>query len=285
MADTARSLIQHAALAACLALTAAAPAAAQAAPLPPVVAPPPAGPEFMSRYDFHLSAVALTPPTITTADGQSTGDPRFSWDTRFGGSLDVVDYLTGRAAVLVDYQAVLGSEYRPFDPNQGNYTLEASSSVRLGGRTEIVGVFHHVSRHLSDRPKRPAVAFNTLGGRVLHRMAFAGATLDLDLDAGGIVQHSYVDYTWITEGHMLARRPLNDTVGAFAHVSGQLFGVDGTVPSRGSQYGGSIEAGVRIRGGAGAIELFAGIEKRVDADPLDRRPQHWGLAGFRLLSR
>ena len=114
MADTAGSLIQRAALAACLALAAAAPAApaaAQAAPLPPVVAPPPSEPEFMSRYDFHLSAVALTPPTITTADGQSTGDPRFSWDTRFGGSLDVVDYLTGRATVLVDYQAVLGSEY------------------------------------------------------------------------------------------------------------------------------------------------------------------------------
>jgi len=31
--------------------------------------------------------------------------------------------------------------------------------------------------------------------------------------------------------------------------------------------------------------LFAGYEKRVDADPVDRLPQHWGLAGFRLLSR
>jgi hypothetical protein len=33
------------------------------------------------------------------------------------------------------------------------------------------------------------------------------------------------------------------------------------------------------------MELFAGIEKRFDADPLDRQPQHWVLAGFRLLSR
>ena len=32
--------------------------------------------------------------------------------------------------VLVDYEAMLGSEFRPFDPNQGNYTLEASASVR-----------------------------------------------------------------------------------------------------------------------------------------------------------
>jgi hypothetical protein len=285
MADTARSLIHRAALAACLALTLAAHAAAQAAPQTPVVAPPPAEPAFMSRYDFHLSAAALTPPTVTTADGQSTGDPRFSWDTHFGGSLDVVDYLVGRAAVLIDYQAVLGSEYRPFDPNQGNYTLDASSSVRVGSRTEIAGLLHHVSRHLSDRPKRPAVAFNELGGRILHRVALGGATVDLDLDGGWVVQHSYVDYSWITEAHVLARRPLNETVGAFAHVSGQFFGVDGTVPNRGSQYGGTFEAGIRIRGGAGALELFAGIEKRVDADPLDRQPQHWALAGFRLLSR
>ncbi|OFW12231.1 MAG: hypothetical protein A3F69_01295 [Acidobacteria bacterium RIFCSPLOWO2_12_FULL_66_10] len=285
MADTARALIQRATLAACLTLTAAAHAAAQAAPQTPVVAPPPADPEFMSRFDFHLSIAALTPPTMTTADGQSTGDQRFSWDTRFGGSLDVVDYVVGRAAVLVDYQAVLGSEYRPFDPTQGNYTLETSSSVRLGSRTEIAGFLHHVSRHRSDRPKRLSVAFNDLGGRILQRVAIGGTTLDLDLGTGWVVQHSYVDYTWITEAHVLAGRALNDVVGVYAHASGQFFGVDGTVPDRGSQSGGSMEAGIRIKGRAGTLELFAGVEKRVDADPLDRQPQHWGLAGFRLLSR
>jgi hypothetical protein len=279
------SLIPRGILAACFVLAAAAGAAAQADPHPPVVAPPPAHPTFMSRYDFHLSAAALTPPRVTTPDGQSTGDERFWWDTHFGGSLDVVDYRAGRAAIVVDYQAVLGNEYRPFDPNQGNYTLEASGSVRLGSRTEVVGVFHHVSRHLSDRPKRLAVAFNEFGGRLLHRAAIGRVTFDVDLDAGGTVQHSYVDYTWLAEGHLVARRPLNDTVGVFAHASGQFFGVDGTVPNRGTQRGGSIEAGIRIRGGAGAMELFAGIERRVDADPLDRQAQHWGLAGFRLTGR
>ena len=240
MAETTRSLTRGAALAACLLLVAAAVASAQAAPQPPVVNPPPTTPEFMARYDFHLSIAALTPPTITAPDGQSTSDQRFSWDTHFGGSLDVVDYVAGRTAILIDYQAVLGSEYRPFDPNQGNYTLEVSSSARMGGRTEVAGVFHHVSRHLSDRPKREAV---------------------------------------------LARTPITRTVGAFAHASGQVFGVDGTVPGRGTQYGGSFEAGFRIHGSAGAMELFAGIEKRVDADPLDRQPHHWALAGFRLLGR
>ena len=95
----------------------------------------------MSRYDFHLSAAAV-----------AVNDPRFSWETHFGGDIDVADYVVGRSSILVDYEAVLGDEFRAFDPNQGNYTLEASSSARVGD-TEIAGVFHHVSRHLSDRPE------------------------------------------------------------------------------------------------------------------------------------
>jgi len=34
-----------------------------------------------------------------------------------------------------------------------------------------------------------------------------------------------------------------------------------------------------------ALELFAGGERRLDADPLDRQAHSWGIAGFRLLSR
>jgi hypothetical protein len=265
-------------IAACLTLSLAARAAAQQ----PVVAPAPAEPEFLSRYDFHLTASALlmSPSSPTAAD-----DQRFAWDTRFGGTLDVVDYVGGRAGVVVDYQAVLGSEYRPFDPNQGSYTLEGFASARIGDATEIVGMFHHVSRHLSDRPKRFAIAWNELGGRILHRVTLGPATIDVDLKGGRIVQHSYVDYTWLGELNVLLRRPVNDHVGVFAHGSGQTFAVDDSVPKRGTQAGGLVEAGLRLNGRAGALELFAGFEKRVDADPVDRQPQHWVLAGFRLLSR
>ena len=56
-------------------------------------------------------------------------------------------------------------EFRQFDPNQGNYTLEGSGSVRAGP-IEVAGVFHHVSRHLSDRPKRFPVDWNMIGGRI-----------------------------------------------------------------------------------------------------------------------
>ena len=57
----------------------------------------------------------------------SINDPRFSWETHFGGDLDVADYVVGRSSILVDYEAVLGDEFRPFDPEPGE--LHARSVV------------------------------------------------------------------------------------------------------------------------------------------------------------
>ena len=276
MSERHRSLV----LAACFVFTFAAHAAAQTQQ--PTIAPAPPAPEFMSRYDFHLSISSLMPSTPTPPP--SVPDQRFSWDSHFGGSFDFADLVVARLGVSADYQAVMGSEYRPFDPNQAAYMLEGFISARAG-EMEVAGIFHHVSRHLSDRSKPFAVAYNEVGGRVMGRLALGATTVDVDLEGGRAVQHSYVDYTWLGESHVLVRHPLNERVGVFAHGSGRAFAVDETVARRGAQAGGLVEAGVRLTGRAGALEIFAGYEKRVDADPLDRLSQRWGLAGFRLLSR
>ena len=250
------------------------PAAAQ---IPqPIAVPAPAGPEFLPRYDFHMSVYQLY--------GEDDPAQRFSWDTHFGGSFDLLDYVFGRATVDIDYEAVMGHEYRLFDPNQANYTLEASLSGRVG-KMEIAGVFHHVSRHLSDRPKPNAVAWNAPGGRLLRRIETSAATVDVAVELGRVIQHSFVDYTWIGGGDVLVRHPISPRFGAFVHGSAHLFGVDGTIPDRGTQFGVLAEAGVRVAGRGGALETFAGFERRVDAFPLERVPQNWALAGFRLLSR
>jgi len=267
--------IRNAALQACLAsfiLLSATPAVAQSPQ--PVVAPAPAGPEFLSRYDFHMAATAL-----------AIDDERFSWDSHFGGSFDVIDYVVGRLAVRADYEAVLGDELRPFDPNQGMYTLEGSFSARLRDSTELVGIFHHVSRHLSDRPKSFAIAWNEIGARIVHRVSVGTTTIDADLEGGRAVQHSSIDYRWLGEAHVLIRQPVNDRLGVFALGSGQMIGVDEAVNHRGTQVGGLVEAGVRIAGRGAVLEVFAGFEERIDAYPIGDTSQHWGLAGFRLLSR
>ena len=276
MSDRQGSLV----LAACFVFAFAAHTAAQQPQ--PIVAPAPPAPEFLTRYDFHMSATSLL--TSTPTPPPAVPDERFSWDMHFGGSFDIADFVVARLGVIAGYQAVLGSEYRPFDPNQGNYTLEGFISARVG-EMEVAGIFHHVSRHISDRPKPFAVAYNEVGGRVTGRLALGPTTVDVDLEGGRAVQHSYVDYTWLGEMQVLVRHPVNERVGVFAHGSGQAFAVNETVARRGAQAGGLVEAGVRLTGRAGVLEIFAGYEKRVDGDPLDRVSQRWGLAGFRLLSR
>lgn len=242
-------------------------------PLPSPAASP-STPEFLSHYNFHVSADALC-----TSD-----DERFSWQAHFGGDVDLVDYVKGRANVLIDYEAVLGNEFRKFDPNQGNYTLDGSASVRAGG-TEFAGVFHHVSRHFGDRPKRFAIAWNVLGVRALRRLATDAASLDLQATAGRVVQHSQVDYRWTGLVDVLARRSLTPVVGLFVHGFGELVSVDPSVAGRGTQRGGRFDGGLRFNGRAGALEVFAGVERRIDADPLDRQPLRWALVGFRFVSR
>ena len=254
-----------------LAWLVAAPASAQL--IQPVVTPS-NGIEFLPRYDFQLSASAL-----------AIDSERYSWDTHFGGQFDVVDYLYGRLGVRVDYEAVLGNELRIFDPNQGNYTLEGNASLRAGDATELVFVFHHQSRHLSDRLKLPAIAYNEIAGRLLHHRAFGATTLDADAEGGWVNQHSFVDYRWFGELHLTVRHPINPIVGLFARGDGEMYGVDPAMYGRGTQYGGLGEAGVHINGRGAALEIFGGVERRFDAYPTSVDAEHWALAGIRVVSR
>ena len=272
------SLRRRAALAACLTLMFAVRGSAQQ----PTFTPAPAAPEFLSHYDFRLSVDSLMPPKNTP---EELADERFSWNTRFGGSFDVLDLVFARAGATIDFEAVEGSEYRPFDPNQGNYILEGFVLARVGEHTEVGTIFHHVSRHLSDRPKREAIAYNELGARALRRLEFGSTTVDVDLEGGWAVQHSFVDYTWLGEANVLVRRAIKPRFGIFGHASGKFFGVSGDPIKRSTQTGGRVEGGIRVSGRGGVLELYIGYENRVDAYPLDRVPQQWGLAGLRLLSR
>jgi len=266
------SLIRHAARAACLALFLSYSAAAQE-PVQPIASPAPDKPGFLTRGDFQIAGSAL-----------ADDDVRFQWDTHWGGSFDMFDYGAGRVGVYANYEAVCGNELRPFDPNQGNYTLEVNGSARVNDTAEIVGIFHHVSRHLSDRPKRFAVAMNLAGVRALKRFTVGAATVDVDLEGGGIVARAFVDYTWMAELHVQVRHPLSEHVAVFGRGMAQWIGTDGE-SDRGVLSGGFLEGGIRLRGGAATMELFAGVEHRVDADPVERVPMQWALAGVRLLSR
>ena len=65
---------------------------------------------------------------------------------------------------------------------------------------------------------------------------------------------------------------------------GETYGVNPTIAGRDAQHGGRLEGGVRISGQAAALELFAGYERVVDADPLGRQPGRWAFGGFRVVN-
>ena len=233
--------------------------------------------EFFPRYDFQLEANLLT----------GDNPDLFRWDAHFGGEMDVLNYIKGRLTVVIDYEAVMGSELRPFDPNQGNYTLEPALSW-FAGRHEIALVFHHVSRHRSDRPKGYATAFNVLEGRYLRRFHFDGTSVAVRASAGHLTQHSDVDYTWTADWDVTLVHPMNPRVQWYARTTGEMFGVNPAVRGRSDvQHTTRLEAGPRLIGTKADIELFVGVERRLDATPIDylRPAVTWGIVGLRIASK
>lgn len=228
--------------------------------------------QFVPRYDFHMNAEHLS------------GDQRlFEWDADFGGEFDVVDYGLGRFTFWANYNVVMGDEIRIFDPNQGNYILAGSTSARVRG-LEIAGVFYHQSRHLGDRPKQPAVAWNMMGVRLSKTGNAGRAAWWASTDVRGVVQHAFVDYRWELDTNARAQFELRPRIALVANGGVRVLGVRDT-SDRGTQTGFVSDAGVRFEGEAGAIELFVGAEKRIDPYPVEFGTATWFKAGFRLLSR
>lgn len=227
---------------------------------------------FMSRTLLRLSAEHL-----------SSDDPRFVWDTQFGGEIDFVDYGVGRLTFVGNYQAMLGEQFRSFDPNQGNYVLEGAASGR-GRGLEVAAVFYHQSRHLSDRPKRDAVDWNMVGGRVQRQWTAGDRRVHVRGDLRKTILRTFVDYDWEFDTQVRAEGPVAPHVLAFGGGGVRLLGVDGT-RNRGTQAGYRTEGGVRFTGRAGATELFVALERRIDPYQLEFNTARWFMAGFRLLSR
>jgi hypothetical protein len=234
--------------------------------------------EFFSRYDFQLEANLI---------GGDSNPDLFRWDSHFGGEFDILNYVKGRATILTDYEAVMGSELRPFDPNQGIYVLEPAASWFVG-KNEVAFVFHHVSRHLSDRPKLYSIAFNAIEGRYLRKFDFGGTTLAVRASAGKIVQHSDVDYVWAADWDVRVVHPMNPHVHWYGRSTGEMFGTDPVVRGRSDvQHTTRLEVGTRLIATKADLDLFVGFERRLDATPLDylRPPANWGIVGFRVASK
>jgi hypothetical protein len=259
-------------------LAGAAGASAQTAPLPAPFSGDTNG--FLTRGDWLLSAAHL-----------NSGDPRFSWSVRQRFDIDVAHYPRGRVNLFFDNDIVMGSERRVFDFNHGNTMFETSASGVLPGGVEAAVVFHHVSRHVIDRSADNTVAWHTVAGRIEKPFAIGRSKVTAAAELHRVVQHSYVDYTWLSQFTGRFEQPFENHVRLFATASGGMVGVDPSVLddfgkplNRDRQSGGRVEGGVHLPSTKAALDLFLAYERRVDAYPFARVPLSWVEAGFRLSS-
>lgn len=237
--------------------------------------PDPDGTEFLPRYEFHL-----------TAERIAHEDPRFVWDTNFGGELDAFRNGSTRLTFGANYQAMLGEQFRAFDPNQGNYILTAEVTTGLPGLAGLrVGpVLYHQSRHLSDRFKRQAIDWNMLGGMLGKTVEQGANRIEARLDLRGTYQRTYVDYEWELDTGVRWHRRLSPHVSTVGGGSLRYLGVDGS-RDRGNQTGFRVDGGVGFDGRAGTIELFVAVERRIDPYQLEFGTATWASVGMRLLGR
>jgi hypothetical protein len=244
------------------------PAAAQE---PPQFAPPDTGGGILTGFTFRIGLESL-----------SGHDSRFQWDFDLGGDVDLLRLARARVNLLVGYEAVMGEEIQHFDPIFNNYTIGLLGGV-TAGRTELAVRFHHVSRHLGDRPKDFLVAWNEVGGQVTHHVARGATEAQVRAWLLGVVVRHFVDYTGEAGADLIARRRMSPKVAWVARGSVAAMFVDRDRFGRGTQVGGRAEAAVRFSGAAGAMEFYVALDRRIDPDPLLLGPVTWGLVGLRLV--
>ena len=228
---------------------------------------------FLPSYGYHLNFQWL-----------AIDDSRFTWQGDFGGEVGILDFGAGQVSVLANFETILGSEPRAFQPNQNLYTLEVSASMYVGPY-ELAGVFHHVSRHLSDRFKAFPIDWNMLGLQLFRSTDVGRLHLDGSGRAYFTTYRSLVDYRGEFGATLAGRYEWSAHVAAIASGTVIVRTVDPSVFQRDTRVGGRGEVGIRLTGGAAALEFFVAREARIDADPLDLTTRHWTSLGFRLLSK
>jgi hypothetical protein len=227
---------------------------------------------WLPNYHFHLNMAHL-----------SHDSPRYNWDANYGGELGLVAVGRTQLTFVANYQAVLGEEFHPFDPNQGNYTIDGVLSTRVKG-FYVAGVFHHLSRHLADRPKRPPVDWNMMGARVGSIFTRGGTDVEARFDLLGAILKTNVDYNWEMHAGVRAHRRVYGTVGVIGSATLRQVGTNG-LGNRGTQTGGRGEGGFRVSGKAATIELYLAVERVIDPYPTEFATANYASVGMRLLTR
>ena len=235
--------------------------------------------ELLPQFDLHLEFGRYAP---TETD--------FVFDSWLGGKATLVRHGATSIFMTGDVETVLGREFRVFDANQANYVLEGGVT-RDFGLWSLSGVFHHVSRHVIDRPKRQSVDWNLIGVRAERRFLYdaaggGGAATErgrIELGAAHQIKHTFVLYNW--ELRAAAEYDLVPAGGGalYARATLRAISEEKTVDrTRGGFLDALAEGGWRIRRGRNLLHFYAAYEHRNDVYLMSPSSKDRALFGFRV---
>ena len=100
--------------------------------------------------------------------------------------------------------------------------------------------------------------------------------------AMGTIQRAGVDYTAQLEWFGDLELPITPRVSVAGAAEWDIVPVDRQMLGRTTRHGGLAFGGVRFPTRAGAIDLYAGWERRIDAGQFSREAARWFRLGLRL---
>ena len=246
-----------------------------AAPAPrPAAAAPirPPTPQFLSRFDFRMSAAALGYRRRALLVGHALGR-RLRFRRLRPRPADVSRRLSGAARQRSSGRSTQPEQLLPRRvglgaPRRDRSRVRASPRVAPSGRSPEARLGRHERRART----------RTCGGSIWRRDARrAGRLRSGDRSGRTSTTPGWATANWFYGGR--CRHGSASTAARFGETTAstrRLPAADSRADPAGS--------GVRSRA-AGALELFGGYERVVDADPLDRQTRQWAFVGFRLTGR
>jgi hypothetical protein len=235
-----------------------------------LVAPAAGAADFLPAVSLHLEAARYEPV-----------ETDLHWTGTMGGGADLVGVGSFRGYIVGEVETIIGNTRRAFDATQANYHLEAGGRWHLGAFV-VNPFFHHVSRHLSDREKAPAVDWNLAGLRVARSLGDRGRAR-----VGGSVGHttltSLVGYRWEVTGHGDLEVVRRERMAGYAAARARFVTIDpDPALPRGDFLDFAVEGGLRFARERRRLEVFAAFERRNDVFLLTPGARDRALFGLRI---
>ena len=226
--------------------------------------------DFLPAVSLHLEAARYEPV-----------ETDLHWTGTMGGGADLVALGGVRGYIVGEAETIIGNTRRAFDATQANYHLETGARWHAG-RIVVNPFFHHVSRHLSDRQKAPAVDWNMLGVRAETTLGEAHRA-HLLASLGHTTLASLVGYRWEVIAHGDVELLRREHFAGYGAAGARLVTIHpDPALVRGDFLDWTVEGGLRFARGPRVLETFVAYERRNDVFLLVPGARDRALFGLRI---